>query len=290
MKNPFKYLLFASILLFCISLLAQKSSDTGALKESNKFLTQNADKTLEAVDFAKTKSNNLLLLTIFLAGGIIGGLTIYFYSRSCINSILSRERSTYLEDLKISYRGLIPYIGMVRRLKASKDEKKGNIDELEEKVMKLQKEIKILEKELSGQKYIEKNENPILSVRKELYIEPQSGSPQEKDIKQNNLYFTVPFNDGSFNNDNKILDKTPRCFYKIVQKNENTGDLYFIPGEFDKTALNNITGYLSPVCEIENIEDRLNATKISLLKPGKVLLSNGRWLIENNNKVQIKLT
>ena len=66
----------------------------------------------------------------FLVGIIAGGLLIYQYSKSRIYSILADEKYKYLDDLKqdtgqnLLLRKYFRYIGIVAKLKLSKDQKK----------------------------------------------------------------------------------------------------------------------------------------------------------------------
>ena len=70
----------------------------------------------------------------FLPGVIAGGILVYLYSRSGIYSILASEKYKYLNDLKLDtrqhllVRKYFKYIGVVAKLKQSKDQKKDIIE------------------------------------------------------------------------------------------------------------------------------------------------------------------
>jgi hypothetical protein len=109
-------------------------------------------------------------------------------------------------------------------------------------------------------------------------------------INKTEIYFTIPEGDGSFKTVNARNGQDVDCFYKIVpDKSGQRGKLYFIPGDYDLRALDNIDYYLNPVCEIQNISDRAYARKISMTDPGSVIKRGDIWKIEENNKVKIKL-
>jgi hypothetical protein len=46
---------------------------------------------------------------------------------------------------------------------------------------------------------------------------------------------------------------------------------------------------LKPVCEIDNITNSSYATKIEVIKSGKVTLINDSWVIDPEKKIKIKL-
>ena len=80
------------------------------------------------------------------------------------------------------------------------------------------------------------------------------------------------------------------CYYKIEpDKGGQYGRLYFISGNYDMRALDNIDYYLNPVCEIQNIINRPNARKIVMTATGVVVRRGDHWKVEEGNKVKIKL-
>ena len=237
-------------------------------------------------------SSLLLMFIILLIGFFIGALFIYVYSKSKIYSILSNEKHKYFDSLKDNnQKYLFKYIGLVRELKISKDEKKIERDEFLEEKNNLKNELKKLKLKdskndaiaLSYQSespYSDLNEisKPIL-----LKIEDNSNLPNE-------IYFTIPEKDGTFKTTNGKNIGGDDSFYKIVIGNDKQkGKISFISGALDLRALDNIDYYLNPVCEIENIVDRMQAKKIKMINPGIVQLSGDTWKIDVNNKVKIRL-
>lgn len=232
----------------------------------------------------------------FLPGVIAGGFLIYLYSRSKIYSILSSERYKYLDDLKqdtgqhLVVRKYFKYIGVVSRLKLSKDQKKDTVEKnnretghLKSMIEKLTQENGRLEEIIAEMKIAADSQ---LSDRNHPDAEPGRSFRSNK----TEIYFTIPEGDGSFREVNARNGQDIDCFYKIVpDKSGQKGKLYFIPGEYDMRALDNIDYYLNPVCEIQNISDRNYARKISMTDPGSVIKRGDIWIIEENYKVKIKL-
>jgi hypothetical protein len=110
---------------------------------------------------------------------------------------------------------------------------------------------------------------------------------QHEDVKLN-LFYTMPTTEGAFIAKNKAADGDG--VYRIdYYKGHNKGELYYIEGIRDGKAIRTLEKRLRPVCNIENVDNRDNATKIECLEPGEVVLRNEEWIIDPNNKVKIKL-
>ena len=293
MKTLFKFFFITSLFILSSTLLAQtQAQDSKGLKNekvTSEQITKNAETQSRPVINKTQNHSSYSRFLYFFAGLLIGGGIIYYYSRLKIYSILRMEKSTYKETLMHSQKGLFLYIRLVQKLKERKNEKKDIIEKLENEMSELKKKSNEAGKKKDVAKLSEEQEKSIVSIRQELHVETVNNSQAIKNPVHNEFYFSIPYSDGSFLNEHKSIDKKHNSFYKIITESENSAELFFIPGELDRTALNDINGYLAPVCNIENIENRLNATKILLLKPGKVLLSDGRWKIDNNDKVKIQL-
>lgn len=232
----------------------------------------------------------------FLPGVIAGGILVYLYSRSGIYSILATEKYKYLNNLKqdtgqhLLVRKYFKYIGVVAKLKQSKDQKKDIIENsnremghLKRLVEKLTKENGRLEEIIAELKITSDNQ---ASARNQ----PDGDPGRSFRSNKTEIYFTIPEGDGSFKSVNAKNGQDIDCFYKIVpDKSGQKGKLYFISGDYDLRALDNIDYYLNPVCEIQNISDRTYARKISMTDPGSVVKQGDIWIIEENSKVKIKL-
>ena len=238
----------------------------------------------------------LLIFLYFLGGLIVGGFSIYLYSKSHIYSILSGEKHKYVDDLRYSHeRYLFKYIGLFAVLKKSKDEykSKSKDEDFNTQVGQLNRQIS----ELNAKNTKLLNENIELGEIIERYkgknIEPksiQAAKANEDVLTSNAIYFTIPESDGSFRIANGKNIKEMDCFYKIeVDNNNQKGKLFFISSDFDSRALDNIDYYLNPVCEIENISDRTQAKKINVVNYGIVVLTGENWKIDTNNKLKIRL-
>ena len=242
--------------------------------------------------FQTTTANFILIIAIFLIGILMGGISIYLYSKWKVYSILSIEKRSYLDSLKGSKeRYLFKYIGIIGELKKSKDEKKIDNNDLIIKNGELKKELNKLKIVYEKTEDISKNKNSTwgnndldtISKPIDLNIEPVKGSEPE-------IYFEIPEEDGTFKIQDGKSNQNTYSFYKIVtDKDPLKAEIYFISGSLDLRALGNIDNYLNPVCEIENIVDRMQAKRIKMISPGTVFLNGESWKIDVNNKVKIRL-
>lgn len=245
----------------------------------------------------KKDSIDLIFIFLYLICGLfVGSFSIYLYSKLRIYSILSGEKSRYVDDLRNSHeRYLFKYIGLFAILKKSKDEykSKSKDDDFHTQIGQLNRQIS----ELNVRNTKLLNENIELGEIIERYkgenIEPKSIQAAKKDgdvLTSNAIYFTIPESDGSFRIANGKNIKEMDCFYKIeVDKSNQKGKLFFISSDFDSRALDNIDYYLNPVCEIENISNRTQAKRINVINNGIVVLTGENWKIDTNNKLKIRL-
>jgi hypothetical protein len=235
-----------------------------------------------------------------LTGLIIGGAFIYMYSRYRIYSILATEKNKYLDKIKRDnvqnefIEIFFKYIELVRVLKNSKDDKKKVIDLNIEEIALLRTQIENLmakkEQREEGIKYQGKNESTRQVFTRAKLNEPiiKNNSNQVKNNLE--IFFTIPESDGSFKTSNARKVKEMDCFYKIEpDESGQRGRLSFISGEYDLRALDNIDYYLDPVCEIENIPDRTNARNIFMTCPGIVIKRGEDWIVDEKNKIKIRL-
>jgi len=257
-----------------------------------------------------------------LLGFIAGALLIYIFTRAKIFSILSNEKRKYLRDLKydseqpLLVKKLFSHIGIVAMLKKSKDEKTDIINtknfelrELKERNEDLRAEY--AQKVMKTRQVI--NEIPLSPGASPVSNQggqpartesPQGGQPARTEAPQasqqnrqepapsvkTEIFFTIPESDGTFKTVNARSVQEIDCYYKIEpDKTGQYGKLYFISGNYDMRALDNIDYYLNPVCEIQNIINRTNARKIVMTATGVVVRRGDHWKVEESNKVKIKL-
>ena len=262
---------------------------------------------------------------VWIAGGtllgfIAGAALIYIFTRAKIFSILSNEKRKYLNNLNydseqtLFVRKFFSHIGIVAMLKKSKDDKseiilKKNLEirELKERNEDLRAEYAQKEKALKNRQVI--NESPLSPgapqasqpvrpgapqasqpVRPEAPQASQPVRPEAVPPVKTGIFFTIPESDGTFKSVNAKSVQEIDCYYKIEpDKNGQYGRLYFISGNYDMRALDNIDYYLNPVCEIQNIINRTNARKIVMTATGVVVRRGDHWKVEESNKVKIKL-
>ena len=296
MKNLFRYFICLSVILF-IPLALSGQPDTVTSWQVGKINIPG---------------------WVWIAGGtllgfIAGAALIYIYSRVKIFSILRNEKRKYLNDLNydseqtLFVRKCFSYAGIVAMLKKSKDEKseiilKKNLElrELKERNEDLRAEYAQKEKALKNRQVI--NESPLTPgtppvsppVRQpDRQGAPQASQPVRQEAvpsKKTEIFFTIPESDGTFKSVNAKSVQEIDCYYKIEpDKSGQYGRLYFISGNYDMRALDNIDYYLNPVCEIQNIINRTNARKIVMTATGVVVRRGDYWKVEESNKVKIKL-
>ena len=285
-KHIIKVFIFFSLLSFVYVLRAQETNNH-SFNELN---------SIENVDKAKSIlwSGIVVNFLWFFSGICIGGFLIYRYSKRIIYSILSEEKSTYLDLLqKHKSQFFFKYLGIVAILKTSKDEKKMEIDKLNLENQTSRNRIASLElKTISNLNTHYSSSTPKESVDEN--VEPKVMEwVIDQDVKnktqERGLFFTIPDSDGSFNIRNGKITKDNDCFYSIeTGEDANIGKLHYLSGDYDLRALDNIDYYLNPVCHIENITDRSSAQRIAIVNPGVVNKNGDVWKIDINNKVKIR--
>jgi len=263
---------------------------------NNEVLSESPAKKTQRIEHKK--NNNIIqkgiayYLIIFLFGILIGCVLIYYVFKKQIYNILKHEKKDYMKNIKTSKKRFFPkWLGIVEILKKSKDEYKNDknkisdqkekdaiINDLKGKIQKLELENQNLNKRLSQAKE-DSNE-----------ISNNNAIKNQVDTLKQNIYFSIPENSGQFRLENGKKSNEGNNFYRIeYQEDKTSGLLYFISGELDKRAIERIQGYLLPVCDIENFTDRITASRIQVLEPGRVVLKNDSWVIEPEKKVKIKL-
>jgi len=226
-----------------------------------------------------------VLLVGFLSF-LIGMFITFFIIKTIIYSLLDDDKETYKNSVK---RGFFSFLSMVRLLKERKDYYKKKVSELEREIERLKKES------TPDNDSTSKTSRDIVETEKSNVIVENIAKSGESDLykdggNKSESYFSIPENDGRF-----IIDKGEQTndgskYYKIIwQNNSNEGDLFYISGPQDRRAINRLDSYLKPVCDIDNIINAENATRIEVLKNGKVIKIADSWVIDPNHKVKIKL-
>ena len=320
MKDRFKYFIYVSVLIFIPRVLFSQTD----IKDSTMVPDYPHQKGIPGMVYASVGDSPKMLIkavikteakpaepsgkkTIpvwlwivigFLPGFLAGSILIYQYSRSKIYSILVTEKYKYLDNLKqdtsqnLFLRKCFKYVGIVAILKISKDEKKYAIGNSNKEIIQLKNQNEKLRSEIEQKEKIiidyKITANSQTSARE--YYDGHPGKSHGISDAKPEIFFTIPESDGSFKSSNAKNGQDIDCFYKIVpDKSDQKGKLYFVSGDYDLRALDNIDYYLNPVCEIQNITDRTFARKILMTDPGIVVKRGDYWKIEDNCKVKIKL-
>ena len=242
----------------------------------------------ESVSPVTTTQNWLIIVLSNLLSFLFGIFLCYYFIKSRIYYFLGDDIETYKNS--ISYTGLFSFFLIIKLLKKRKDYYKNKDTEAErENTEKSEKEsspennstAKTSRDPVETEKTKVSVENQAKSVEQDLYKEGRNKSTS---------YFSIPENDGRF-----IIDKGEQTndgskYYKIVcRTNSDEGDLFYISGPQDRRAINRLDSYLKPVCDIDNIINAESASKIEVLKNGKVIKISDSWVIDTTHKVKIKL-
>ena len=296
-----------------------KSIDTSNLKSktnSPTLIMSYADTTKVSVPVVKISFKDTLIQTIELVSFndvilmvicfILGVIAIYFLLRRQIGYILSEEKDKYLREIRTSHRFSILYlVPLIKMLKEQKDKYKQGINqqekksdyesrrayEFENKVKELSNKIHDLERKNAELDYMLKNasvqkKEPIKKIPDTNFVKSMENViPKEVFIS---TYFGIPERNGNFHLEKGGNFLDDKKYYKVVYKeNSATGELHFISGPFDLKVIDNIDYYLMPVCEVANILDRNNATKVIQSAPGIVHKEDEKWVISKKAKVKL---
>jgi len=226
-------------------------------------------------------------IIIFVLGLIIGSLLIYYYTKHEVFTILRSEKYEYEKILGEgnSKELIFKFIYIIKILKKRKDDYKLVSEKSTTTAGILNQKINDLTK---------KNDellNENIELGQELEKLKNKGFPLPNEpIDHNNykiLYYSIPEIDGTFKTENAKDNREQDSFYKMELISNTHGNIYFLSGESDLRAIENIDYYLNPVCEVQNIVDRAIAKKVEMINPGSIVLKGDSWQV--NNKLKIKL-
>lgn len=197
--------------------------------------------------------------------------------------------------LSFVFGAIISFFFFKSKLTSNNDEidsLKRNIEEYEINKIYLHRRIKVLEKTVKPPNN-STNETTVsgkLSFNQENHAISNEWDLSKGGGTKSASYFTIPENDGRFMIDKGEHINDGSKYYRIECRiNSDEGDLFYISGTQDKRAINRLDSYLKPVCDIDNINNAENASKIEVLKNGKVIKISDSWVIDPNHKVKIKL-
>lgn len=230
--------------------------------------------------------NFKFVLLIGFFSFLIGMFITLFIIKSKIYNLLGDNKEIYKNSVQ---KGFFSFLSMVSLLKKRKDEYKN-------KAAKFEEQIKQLEKELKSKNNTDSKINiDDTETKQSIVYADNLPKPIERDISKEAgnksiFYFSIPEIDGRFICEKGVQINDGSKYYKIICQNDSDkGDLFYISGPDDKRAINRLDSYLKPVCDIENINNAENATRIEVLQNGKVIKISNSWVIDPNQKVKIKL-
>jgi hypothetical protein len=205
------------------------------------------------------------LIAAFVAGVLSSTLSIsyyYYYSR------WKRRKG---------YRGQYP----ASNAQAGHPEATGNDNsqfrEIKKELLSIRQNLEEAKKEING-------------LRQESNRSDKTNRVVEFEVKNKTevRFFSIPSKNGTFPEEKASQEENENTWYKIeYQKKSAQGKLYYIAGKSDKRALNQIDLFLKPACDLEN-PGLANPQKIQVLKPGKVELKDGNWVV--GEKIKLRLS
>ncbi|MDZ7718049.1 MAG: hypothetical protein U5K72_04410 [Balneolaceae bacterium] len=106
-------------------------------------------------------------------------------------------------------------------------------------------------------------------------------------VKDQELFFTVPNEEGKFKHLNGISTCEEKRLYKLTyQSGESEGIIEFVSSKYDGVAINLKDSMIKPACSITE-ENENNPTTVSQINPGKVKRDGEEWVIVNKIEVEI---
>jgi hypothetical protein len=236
----------------------------------------------------------------------IGCLATWLLSLLYIHKVLKKEKRAYgkemIQSVRFWYLKPFPILEVLKKHKDLYGEK---LDKTENSLREVSRKLEKSDQSLKNhQTRVETLEKENLRLRN---LAKNSGGNQKSDLPDHNrsegkkhlkvnprssnspLFFTIPEADGTFNAEKGESVADDRKFYRIISAaDKETGELHFISGQFDRKAIENIDYYLIPVCEVENISLRNNASKIVQKEAGRVVKISGKWVTDKKIKVKLQ--
>lgn len=243
--------------------------------------------------YTKSSIYDLWHILAFIAGLIIGGILVYFNLKRKVLSIFKSEKKEYKSILNKNGRKpfIFTFLSIIEILKYSKDEYKSPLEK-----MTTVDQLDILKHEITELKGKNKelfDENIGLGQKIEkLTLKSELGHNKTKSLNessniQKNLFYNIPEIDGSFKIESAKDFKDQDSLYKLEIISNTNGNIFFLSGDYDLRAIENIDYYLNPVCEVQNIANRDFAKKVEMVNKGTILLNGDLWKIKD--KIKIKL-
>ena len=239
--------------------------------------------------------NYLLYIIMLLLGISIGVISVNRRLERRVFSILNYEDG-------INKRKYDPQLGLVKAVQILNKHKKDYAEDcskFKKEIQKLNDKLKETENQkdefhkenIELEKKIEEN-NIGVSIQQDIEREKTEEKSNLKATANqiNKLFFSIPDIDGNFNNIHGQWSNDSKKYYKIeFEENSKSGLIEFMSSEKDKRAIKRNEVFLEPVCDIENPDEDDVATKIKVLKSGIVNFIDGKWVIDKDNKIKVRL-
>jgi hypothetical protein len=236
---------------------------------------------------------------------VTGCLATYLLSLLYLHKVLKREKRAYGKEMIQSVRFwyLKPF-PIVEVLKKHKDLYGEKLDKMENSFRELSRKLGKTDQAFKNhQSRVEALEKENLRLRNQAKnsgglqkpdLTDHHRSDSKKHLKVNirtgssSFFFSIPETDGTFNAEKGDSVQDDRKFYKIIAAaDQETGELHFISGQYDQKAIENIDYYVIPVCEVENISQRSNASRVFQKEAGRVTKVSGKWVTDKKIKVKL---
>jgi hypothetical protein len=242
---------------------------------------------------------------LYLGSFLMGGLIFWLLSRYYILRILKREKNAYKKEMKHSVRfWFLKPFPLIEVLKKHKDIYRTKEDKLDNSLREISRKLERTTQQLkSHQNRAEALEKENLRLKNLINNSGILQKSPSQDLTRNenkkqpggnhrnrsvSLYFSIPEADGFFYAERGEPVYDERKFYRIIFSGESEkGEIHFVSGQYDRKAIENVDYYLFPVCEVENMSQRNNASMVIQKEAGCVLKISGKWIIEK--KITVKL-
>jgi len=235
--------------------------------------------------------NYFYVFSAVFLGLIFGALLSSLYVQRKISQILTVEKKSYIQDLKNegSYHSVLGFIGLVRRLWERKEDYKKESKQRSLDEYTVTKEFEILKNEVS--KLSEENrklKEVLEKLKRESISRVQEYSSKEPGAAiKNKLFYSIPQIDGSFKVDESRDHKEPDTFYMLEFADGNEGYVSFISGDYDLRAIENLDFYINPVCEVQNIGNRIYSKKVQMISRGTFIRNGNFWQVCDKIKINL---
>jgi uncharacterized coiled-coil protein SlyX len=259
-------------------LLAQKEAEIAQHKKTIIDLNN-------TIAESKKKEQTMLTTLLFvLAGGLLGGLIVWFLFPKRGASQTGERNSA--DDLRYK---IADKDHRIQQLNQQLIDQSNTVNRLENR-------LKALEKDLQ-----EAQKPPVIPIQTTPEVEEATTKAaqvatvvetlrqQQSTTQPTEFYLSIPNLDGSFNDsDRREYFEMGASLYRFVEVKAGFAEFEFVSQEATvRDAMNNPEMYLLPVCTPQNAKPPV-AKSIKTIETGKARLLNGKWLVEERHKARIQ--